>query len=230
MKWSEFFTSSVGKKFVMGLTGIFLILFLIVHVCVNACIWAMDGGKMFNLAANFLGATVVPRVLEIGLFIGFIIHIVQAYALELQNRKKRGVGYQVPMGNKGSKWYSRYMGWLGTFVLLFLVIHLKNFWVPSRFSSDMPEINYDPGIQVHNLYGLMRDTFVDSPWLVVIYLIGCLSLAYHLLHGFQSAWRSLGVSNGKYMRLINSVGIGFSIIVCVAFAMMPISMYFGWVQ
>ncbi|HVU53462.1 MAG TPA: succinate dehydrogenase cytochrome b subunit [Puia sp.] len=229
MKWSEFFTSSVGKKFVMGLTGIFLILFLIVHVSVNACIWAMDGGKMFNLAANFLGATVVPRVLEVGLFIGFIIHIVQAYVLELQNRKKRGVGYQVPMGNKGSKWYSRYMGWLGTFVLLFLVIHLKNFWVPSRF-GEMAEATYDPGITVHDLYGLMRDTFVDNIWLVVIYLVGCASLLYHLLHGFQSAWRSLGVSNNRYLHLINAIGVGFSIIVTVAFAMMPISMYFHWVE
>jgi len=231
MKWSEFFTSSVGKKFVMGLTGIFLILFLIVHVSVNACIWAMDGGQMFNLAANFLGATVVPRVLEVGLFIGFIIHIVQAYALELQNRKKRSIGYQVPMGNKGSKWYSRYMGWLGTFVLLFLIIHLKNFWVPSRF-GEMQEVTYDPGIQVHNLYGLMQETFTGpgSLWLVILYLIGCLSLAYHLMHGFQSAWRSLGVSNSKYIRLINALGIGFSIIVPLAFAMMPISMYFEWVQ
>ena len=231
MKWSEFFTSSVGKKFVMGLTGVFLILFLIVHVCVNACIWAMDGGQMFNLAANFLGSTVVPRVLEIGLFLGFIVHIVQAYTLELQNRKKRGTGYQVPMGNKGSKWYSRYMGWLGTFILLFLIIHLKNFWVPSRF-GDMQEQTYDPGIKVHDLYGLMRDTFTGpgSQWLVALYLIGCISLAYHLLHGFQSAWRSLGVSNSKYIRLINAVGIGFSIIVPLAFAMMPISMYFEWVQ
>ena len=72
MKWSELFTSSVGKKFVMGLTGVFLILFLIVHVCVNACIWAEDDGQMFNLAAHFLGATVVPRVLEIGLFAVFL--------------------------------------------------------------------------------------------------------------------------------------------------------------
>ncbi|HVU95618.1 MAG TPA: succinate dehydrogenase cytochrome b subunit [Puia sp.] len=227
MKWSELFTSSVGKKFVMGLTGIFLILFLIVHVCVNACIWAMDGGQMFNLAAHFLGTTVVMRTLEIGLFAGFILHIVQAYVLEQQNRKKRSVGYQVPMGNKGSKWYSRYMGWLGTFVLLFLVIHIKNFWIPSRF-LEMPEVSYPPGVEVHDLFSLMKDTFTNI-WLVVIYLIGCLALAYHLMHGFQSAFRSLGVSNSRYLKLINGVGVGFAIIVPLAFAMMPISMYFNWV-
>jgi succinate dehydrogenase / fumarate reductase cytochrome b subunit len=227
MKWSELFTSSVGKKFVMGFTGIFLILFLVVHVSVNACMWAMDGGQMFNLAANFLGATVVPRVLEIGLFIGFLLHIIQGYVLELQNRKKRSIGYQVPMGNKGSRWYSRYMGWLGTFVLLFLIIHLKNFWIPSRF-GDMPEVTYPPGVTVHDLYSLMRDTF-SNVWYVVLYLVGCLALAYHLMHGFQSAFRSLGLHNGRYLRLVNGVGIAFAIIVPLAFAMMPLSMYFNWV-
>jgi succinate dehydrogenase / fumarate reductase cytochrome b subunit len=179
MKWSELFTSSVGKKFVMGLTGVFLILFLIVHVGVNACIWAEDDGQMFNLAAHFLGSTMVPRILEIGLFAGFLLHIIQAYLLELQNRRKRGVGYAVPMGNKGSKWYSRYMGWLGTFVLLFLVIHIKQFWIPSRF-LEMDEVTYN-GVEVHNLFALMKDTFT-SLWVVIVYLIGC--LAHHRAAGF----------------------------------------------
>jgi succinate dehydrogenase / fumarate reductase cytochrome b subunit len=227
MKWSEFFTSSVGKKFVMGLTGVFLILFLVVHVGLNACIWAMDDGQMFNTAAHFMGSTVVMRILEIGLFIGFFIHIIQAYVLEQQNRKKRSVGYEVPMGNSGSKWYSRYMGWLGTFVLLFLVIHIKNFWIPSRF-LDMQEVTYN-GIAMHDLFGLMRDTFTNI-WLVLLYVVGCISLAYHLLHGFQSAFRSLGVHNNRYLHLLNAIGISFAIIVPLAFAMMPLSFYFKWVQ
>ena len=227
MKWSELFTSSVGKKFVMGLTGIFLILFLVVHVGLNACIWAMDGGEMFNAAAHFMGSTVVMRILEIGLFLGFFLHIIQAYVLELQNRKKRAIGYQVPMRNKGSKWYSRYMGWLGTFILLFLVIHIRNFWIPSRF-TDMQEVTYN-GVTMHDLYGLMRDTFTNI-WLVALYLVGCVSLAFHLMHGFQSAFRSLGVYNNRYLRLLNGLGIGFAIIVPLAFAMMPLSFYLDWVQ
>jgi len=229
MKWSELFTSSVGKKFVMGFTGIFLILFLVVHVGLNACIWAMDDGQMFNVAAHFMGSTVVMRILEIGLFLGFILHIVQAYMLENQNRRKRSVTYQVPMGNKGSKWYSRYMGWLGTFVLLFLVIHIKQFWIPSRF--DMP-VEYSQtynGVEVHDLFHLMQDTFKGHLWVVIVYLVGCLALSYHLMHGFQSAFRSLGVYNSRYLKLINSIGVGFAVIVPIAFAMMPISMYLGWV-
>ena len=127
MKWSELFTSSVGKKLIMSLTGIFLILFLIVHVGLNACIWANDGGIMFNKAAHFMGSNIVPRILEIGLFAFFLLHIIQGFVLEVQNRSRRSKGYAVPMGNKGSKWYSRSMGLLGTLLLLFLIMHIAHF-------------------------------------------------------------------------------------------------------
>ena len=103
MKWSELFTSSIGKKWVMALTGLFLILFLIIHVSLNATIWANDGGKMFTEGAHFMGSTIVPRVLEVGLVAGFLLHIIQGYMLTFQNRAKRKQGYAVPMGNKGSK-------------------------------------------------------------------------------------------------------------------------------
>ena len=227
MKWSELFTSSVGKKFVMGLTGVFLISFLVVHVGINACIWAMDDGRMFNNAAHFMGAMVVIRILEVGLFVGIFLHLIQGLVLEFQNRKKRVVGYQIPMGNKGSKWYSRSMGLLGTIILLFLIVHWTQFWIPSRFTG-VDEVTYDNGSTVHNLFALMKDTFSHG-WVVILYVVGCISLAYHLLHGFQSAFRSLGVYNSRYLQLINAVGVGFSIIVPLAFAMMPISMYFNWV-
>jgi len=227
MKWSELFTSSVGKKFVMGLTGISLISFLVVHVGINACIWAGDGGEMFNKAANFMGSTVVIRILEVGLFAGIFLHLIQGLLLEFQNRSKRSVGYQVPMGNKGSKWYSRSMGLLGTIILLFLIIHWKQFWIPSRF-LEVPEATYGSNAPIHDLFSVMKDTFTQA-WVVVVYVLACISLAYHLLHGFQSAFRSLGVYNNRYLRLINGVGIGFSVIVPLAFAMMPISMYFNWV-
>jgi succinate dehydrogenase / fumarate reductase cytochrome b subunit len=227
MKWSEIFTSSVGKKFVMGLSGVFLICFLVVHVGINACIWAMDGGEMFNKAAHFMGATVVIRILEVGLFVLFFVHIIQGLTLELQNRKKRAVGYQVPMGNKGSKWYSRSMGLLGTIILIFLLIHWKNFWIPSRF-EDVQEVTYN-GVSMHDMFSLMKDTF-STGWIVILYVAACISLAYHLLHGFQSAFRSLGVHNKRYLGLLNAIGTGFSIIVPLAFAMMPVTMYFNWVQ
>ena len=228
MKWSEMFTSSIGKKLVMGLTGLFLISFLVVHAGVNACIWANDGGVMFNKAAHFMGSTVVIRVLEVGLFVGIFIHIIQGYVLEFTNRSKRRKGYSIPMGNKGSKWYSRSMGLLGTILLLFFILHWYHFWIPSRFTG-VEEIEIEPGKYVHNLYQLMMITF-SQLWVVIVYVFACFSLCWHLVHGFQSAFRSIGVSNQRYLNLINSVGIGFAVIISLAFAMMPVSMYLGWLN
>lgn len=226
------FTSSVGKKLVMGFTGIFLILFLIVHVGLNACIWAMDDGKMFNKAAHFMGSNVVPRILEIGLFAGFIIHIIQGYLLEIHNRKSRSNKYAINFGNKGSKWYSRSMALLGTLLLLFLIMHLAHFWVPSRITG-LSEVVYDGDNTIyHNLFGQMKAVFTDSKMgliIVVLYVLGCISLAYHLAHGFQSAFKTLGVSNKKYHIMLNSIGYGFAVIVPLTFALMPISFYLGWV-
>jgi succinate dehydrogenase / fumarate reductase, cytochrome b subunit len=233
MKWSEFLTSSIGKKFVMALTGLFLVSFLVIHVGINACIWAGDGGEMFNKAAHFMGSTVVVRILEVGLFIGFLIHIIQGLVLEFQNRKKRGVKYAISYGNQGSKWYSRSMGLLGTLLLLFLIMHLYHFWTPSRFGGmanihDLQTVEYN-GREYHDLFAEIIRVF-QSPVVVILYVLACVSLAYHLLHGFQSAFRTLGLGNKRYMSMVKSFGFGFSILVPLTFAMMPISVYLGWVS
>jgi len=211
----------------MSLSGLFLIAFLVVHVGLNACIWAMDDGVMFNKAAHFMGANVVPRILEIGLFAGFLLHIIQGFVLVAQNNAKRKIGYNVKMGSRGSTWYSKSMGLLGTLLLLFLIMHIAHFWVPSRITGLEPV--FIDGKEYHNLYGEMVAVFTDNPLVVALYVIGCISLAWHLLHGFQSAFRTLGLSNHKYIKLIQGLGAGFSIIVPLAFAMMPVSFYFGWV-
>jgi len=232
MKWSELFTSSVGKKLVMALTGLFLISFLVVHVGINSCIYATlfdqeDHGAMFNKAAHFMGSSYVIRILEIGLFVGFFIHIIQGLVLEFQNRSKRKTGYHIKMGSQGSKWYRKSMGLLGTIILIFLIIHWKQFWIPSRFTG-VQDINVD-GKPIHNLFGLMVSTFSEL-WVVILYVVACGSLAFHLVHGFQSSFRTMGVHNKRYIVLLRNMGIGFSIIVPLLFALMPVSMYFQWVS
>lgn len=230
MTWKQVFTSPVGKKVIMSLTGIFLIVFLIVHAGLNACIWANDGGIMFNKAAHFMGSTVVIRIIEIGLFVFILLHAIQGLLLEAQNRSKRGTGYAIDYGNKGSRWYSRSMGLLGTIVLLFLIIHWIHFWIPSRFTGGVEEIRYEGDTKpIHNLYALMVVTFKEL-WVVIAYVVGCISLAYHLAHGFLSAFRTLGVHNNRYVAILKFLGYAFSIIVPLAFAMMPVSMYLGWVK
>ena len=226
MKWSEFFTSAVGKKLVMGLTGLFLITFLVVHVGVNATIWANDDGVMFNKAAHFMGSTVVVRIMEVGLFIGIFLHIIQGYILSASNQSKRRIGYDVPMGNKGSKWYSRSMGLLGTILLLFFILHWWHFWIPSRFTG-VVQTSID-GKEIHDLFTLMKITFTEL-WVVIVYVLACFSLFWHLLHGFQSAFRTMGLHNKRFVTMVQTIGVGFSVLVPLAFAMMPVSMYLGWV-
>jgi succinate dehydrogenase / fumarate reductase, cytochrome b subunit len=233
MKWSEFFTSSVGRKLIMGLTGLFLISFLVVHAGVNACIWAHDGGEMFNKAAHFMGSTILIRILEIGLFAGFFVHIIQGYLLEAHNRGRRGTAYAVNYAG-GSKWYSRSMGLLGTLILLFLVMHIYHFWTPSRLGGfagihSLEPVTYQDGREIHNLYAEMIRVFDGNVVVVIIYILGCFSLAWHLMHGFQSAFRTIGVHNSRYIQLIRSVGQAFSVIVPLVFAMMPVSIYLHWV-
>ncbi len=229
MTWQQLFTSSIGKKIVMALSGFFLITFLIVHVGLNSCIFANDGGEMFNKAAHFMGSMVVIRILEYGLFAGFLLHIIQGFVLWYQNSTTRKVGYAKALGSRGSTWYSRSMGLLGTLILLFLILHLSAFWVKARFThQDIVPIVYN-NVEMHNMYRLMQLTF-SIPWVVVVYVLGCISLAYHLLHGFKSAFRTMGLSNKKYIGLVKGTGYVYSIVIPLVFALMPIAIHFKWLK
>lgn len=234
MKWSYFFTSAVGRKIVMAVTGFFLVTFLIVHVGLNACIFAdwvdtRDNGEMFNRAAHFMGSTIVTRLMEIILFIGFIAHIVQGYVVEAKNRSRRGTGYKIELGNRGSTWMSRSMAILGTLIFMFLILHISKFWWSSRVTKDLEEVAYGNGVVMHDLFLRMYDVF-QNPVIVIIYVVSVVVLGFHLWHGFHAAFRSMGVHNKKYLGLLKGLGYGFTVIVCFMFALMPISMYFDLVN
>ena len=216
------FNYSIGKKFIMGITGIFLILFLIVHCSLNALVFMNDGGETFNAAAEFMGHNWLVRVLEIGLFLGFILHIVQSLILTLENKKARKIGYAVSHANANSKWYSRSMGLLGTLILIFLIIHLRHFWVVSRFTDEISSGQ-------ETLFDEMKEVF-SSPIPVIIYILSMVSLSYHLMHGFQSAFQTLGLYHKKYTPIIKKIGYIYSIIIPFLFALMPLAFYLGWIK
>lgn len=219
---SAIFKSSIGKKFFMGITGLFLISFLIIHATINAMIWYNDGGETFSHWGHFMGTNPIIRTLEIGLVIGFIVHIVDGLLLWKANHEARPVKYKYNKPSANSKWYSRSMGLLGTLILIFLVIHTSHFWIPNRANQ------FATGEEL-KLYDMMLEIF-QNPLVVAIYVAGCFSLFWHLLHGFKSAFQSLGLNHAKYNKAIEVVGIGFSVIVPFIFAMMPITIYLGWVK
>lgn len=220
-----FLQSSIGKKLVMGLTGFFLISFLIVHCLLNSFIFFNDGGLLFNEGAKFMAENPIIRIMEIVLFIGLVLHMVQALVLTLHNRKARPVKYAVTNGKANSKWYSRSMGILGSLLLIFLVVHLANFWVKSRFTG-LPGQDANGN---ENLYAVMLEVF-KNPFIILVYLLGVFSLAFHLLHGFPSAFQTMGWNHPKYNPLIVKVGTVFSIGISLIFALMPIAIFMGWVK
>lgn len=222
MSWfTQALTSSIGKKVIMSLTGLFLISFLVIHATINAMIFYNDGGETFSHWGHFMGTNPIIRTLEIGLVLGFLIHIADGLWLVKNNNDARPVKYAVSNPSANSTWYSRSMGLLGTLILIFLVIHTAHFWIPNRSNQ------FATGEEL-NLYQMMLDIF-QNIWVVIIYVLGCFSLFWHLLHGFESAFKTLGLYHLKYNGAIHFVGVAFSIIVPTLFALMPISIYLGWV-
>ncbi len=222
MTWKQIFTSSIGKKITMAFTGLFLITFLIVHAGVNACIFLNDGGETFNEIAHFMSHNWILRFLEIGLFATLILHMIQGLMLWNQNRQARPVAYHVNKANENSKWYSRSMGILGTLLLLFLIMHMAHFFVGTKialYGGDTP----------HNLFEEMKIVFGEW-YIVALYMAGLIALFWHLLHGFQSAFQTFGLNHKRYTPIIKAVGAGYTVIICLLFALMPLAIYFGWIS
>ncbi|MHB8403549.1 MAG: succinate dehydrogenase cytochrome b subunit, partial [Bacteroidia bacterium] len=220
MSKENFLQSSIGKKLVMGITGLFLIIFLVVHVGCNSCIFINDGGKLFNAVAGFMAHNILIRIMEVVLFAGIFLHMIQALLLTLKNNKARPVKYAVTEGSN-SKWYSRSMGILGSLLLIFFVVHWANFWIPTKVAvfTGQPE----------DTFAHMKEVF-SKEYFIAIYLVGVISLCYHLLHGFPSAFQTLGLNHKKYTPIIKAVGTIYAIIVCLLFAAMPITMYLGIIK
>lgn len=225
MQNSVLLKSSIGKKLLMALTGLFLITFLVVHCTINSMIFYNDGGATFSHWGHFMGTNPIIRLMEIVLVAGFLVHIIDGLLLWKQNREARPVKYAYSNPSANSTWYSRSMGLLGTLLLIFLVIHTAHFWIPNRVSQGLT--NWEHG--EIDLYSKMLTVF-QNPLVVLVYLFGCVSLFWHLLHGFKSAFQSLGLNNVKYNKTIEVAGTVFSIVVPFIFALMPISIYLGWIQ
>ncbi len=222
MTWKQLFTSSIGKKILMALTGFFLITYLIVHAAINALIFVNDDGKTFNAAASFMLHNYIIRFLEVGLFAVFILHIIQGLILWQQNKSARKINYKKINYTAGIKWNSRVMGWLGTFILLFLVMHLYHFWASTKHEL------YFNGPAV-DLYQEMKEVFSNPVWFTS-YMIGLASLLFHLLHGFKSAFETFGINNKRWTPIIRGIGVFYSVAICLLFASMPLAFMVGWLQ
>jgi succinate dehydrogenase cytochrome b subunit len=222
MNWfTSLLSSSLGRKLFMALTGLFLILFLVVHLIGNLQLLKSDQGEAFNHYAKFMTSNPLIVIISYVNYTCIFVHIVLAIMLTRKNKIARGSeGYAV--NKNSSPWTSRNMGILGTLILIFLIIHLKGFWAEMHWGG-IPTKTYD-GVEVKDLYAVV-DLAYSSIWYVAVYVISMAVLAFHLWHGFASTFQTLGLNHLKYNPAIRFVGRAFSIIVPLLFALIPIWMF-----
>ncbi|GGF30324.1 succinate dehydrogenase cytochrome b subunit [Echinicola rosea] len=225
MSWvTKTFTSTLGRKLLMALTGLFLILFLVGHVSGNMLLFKDDGGQAFNEYAKFMTTNPAVKVLSYLTYISIFAHVVYAIILSAKNKKARPIGYAETKASTNSSWNSRNMGILGTIILIFIVVHLQNFWAQMHWGG-IPTVTYESG-EFKDLYAVVYGAFANIG-LVALYVVAMAFLAFHLNHGFASAFQTLGLNHKKYTPAIKFIGTAFSIIVPALFASMPIYIYFS---
>jgi succinate dehydrogenase / fumarate reductase, cytochrome b subunit len=211
MQQSNFYTSSIGRKIIMASTGVMLMVFLIIHLGLNATIFVGDRGILFDRIASFLHHNWGLHFIEILIFSGFILHVGQGISLTIENRSKRIITYEV---NSASLAPAKSMGILGAIILGFLLLHLYQFWLPNflGFPQESP-----------SLYQQIKST-MSQGWVVSIYVLGCLAVAAHLFHGWRSAAITLGLPDFT-IRLLSLIGISLSIAVPFGLAAIPIALF-----
>ncbi|MDP2335098.1 MAG: succinate dehydrogenase cytochrome b subunit [Bacteroidota bacterium] len=228
---SNLLTASIGRKLLMSVSGLFLILFLFVHLILNSFL-LLDGvmgfqeGQFFNAGVHFMGTNPLIKVIEPMLALGFLIHIIYSLILTFQNMKARGSqSYASGKKTSGVEWASENMLVLGIAIVSFLAIHIFNFYMKMK-----GHIEWEAGPLVkfpffgteaegENAYALVHETFKILP-IVLLYIVGSVALAFHLAHGFWSSFQTIGWNNTKWMprmRVISNVvaiilGGGFTVI------------------
>ena len=223
------FSNSVGHKLVMAITGLFLILFLLVHLAMNLTLVMNDvflfghqwgEGELYNTAAHFMISTPLIRLMEPLLAAGFIFHIVYATIITIRNRRHRPISYAVRAGNHLSSWSSKNMYILGFALLLFLGLHIWNFFYRFRYTT-MPETVIN-GVTVDDSFSVVGALFNGRGRYCIIYMLAGLVLALHLSHGFWSAFQTVGWNNLKWIPRLRIISILFAVLVGVGFAIIPL--------
>lgn len=207
----------------MSLTGLFLILFLVVHLAGNLQLLYNDGGEAFNSYAYQMTNNPLIQMISIGNYVFILLHTVQGILLWWKNRKAKGVKASVKTRANASM-ASKNMALLGTLILAFLLIHVGDFWLKMKRKVLTTVESESLGHEVFNLYERVQAAY-SNELVVVVYLVGLVVLSLHLSHGFQSAFQTLGLNHKKYTPTINTLGKIISILVPLGFALIPIKIY-----
>ena len=208
--------STIGRKYAMALSAMFLLIFLVMHLSTNLTSVFSEGA--FNSASHFMGQNVfIQYLMQPVLMFAVIFHFVMGFILEAKNNSARPVKYAMNNASVNSSWMSRNMIISGLVILAFLVLHLYDFWLPEMkykyIDVNMPnETRY---------YEELRHKFVDI-WRVVLYVVAFVLLGLHLAHGFQSSFQSVGARHPKYTPVIKAFGNWYSILIPLGFIIIAV--------
>ena len=222
-----FFKSSIGRKIAMALSAFFLMFFLIIHLAVN--ITSLFSQELFNELSHFMGTNpVIQLALQPVLIIGVVFHFVMGFILELQNTKATSVSYAKNNGAANSSWMSRNMIWSGLVILAFLILHFIDFWIPEMnvkyIQGDMSGMHNGEFRYFHEL----QEKFL-SPVRVAAYVVSFILLAMHLLHGFTSAFQSMGSTAGR-KKAMKTLGRIYAILIPLGFIVIAIYHHFNHIH
>ena len=215
----DFLSSSIGKKVIMSLSGLFLLVFLALHAAIN--LTALFSETLYNQACEFMGSGFVLPFVPV-LALGFIVHILVSLRIEFQNWNCRpnSMRYRVPTQTKASSWASKNMLALGVIVLGLLAIHFFHFWSKMQ----LPELLGNHGAE--NPRQLIINLFQNPVWCVV-YIAWFVAIFYHVSHGFWSAFQSLGLNNSKWLPRLQFLAKIYAVVIFLAYAAIPVCVLTG---
>jgi len=219
---SNFLTTSIGRKFLMSITGLFLVMFIAVHMAVNLLLIFDDSGELFNIGAYFMATNPIIKIMEPLLGLGFAVHIIWSFFLEYQNWRARPVKFTKRNSAESSSWASRNMLVLGALVLVFLVMHIIDFFWVIKFSPHTMNVVTVNGVEMEDAYTLVAGIFKSSVVYSLFYVLGGLLLGFHLSHGFWSAFQTLGLSNKNWLKRLQFLATLYAIVIAVGFSIIPL--------
>lgn len=232
---SNLLTASIGRKLLMSVSGLFLILFLFVHLILNSFLlldsfMGFENGQMFNAGVHFMATNPLIKIIEPTLALGFLVHIIYSLILTFQNMKARG-SQRYASGNKttGVEFASQNMLALGIVIFSFLAVHIFNFYMNMKGyrSWEGGEVEFPffgSMAKGENAYALVHETFQILP-IVLLYILGSVALAFHLAHGFWSAFQTIGWNNANWMPRLKCISNIVAIILGGGFSIIALAQY-----
>ncbi|MCD4745914.1 MAG: succinate dehydrogenase cytochrome b subunit [Bacteroidales bacterium] len=220
--------SSITKKIIMALAGLFLIVFLLVHLTINLFILPIceNHDEIFSAIAHFMGTNSIVKTFEIVLMAGFLIHIIYGIILQIQNWIARGKGYKIANKTKTS-FMSKYIIYSGLLILFFLILHFFDLYFIKLGLVEAPAAANIPHPHEEHFYDIVVYLFSNNLLYSIIYIIAFIVLGIHLNHTFQSAFQTLGLNHSKYTPFIKAVGTIYSIVIAIGFSIVPLYFIFN---